>query len=117
MPAFTLDDIRAAAEAKYGSTDIEVGGRTVRLLNPLRLKKKNRDALMAVQKRLDAEDTDAAELDQEKLLSDAIGLVAETPAQAKALLDAVDGDLAVLAEIFETYGRGTQAGEASASRD
>ncbi len=116
MSAFTLDDIRAAAEAKYGSTDIQVGDKTVRLLNPLRLPKVARNALVAVQKQLD-NDGDAAELDQEELLSDAIRLVAETKAQAATLLTAVNGDLAVLAEIFATYGRSTQVGEASASHE
>jgi hypothetical protein len=44
-----------------------------------------------------------------------IRTVAETPAQADALLDAVGDDLAVLAEIVSGYGKGTQQGEASAS--
>ena len=114
MSGHTLDDIRAAAEAKYGSTDIAVGSRTVRLLNPMRLSKVKRTALLAVQKRLDAERED---VDQEELLTEAIRLVAETPAQSKAIIDAVGGDLAVLAELFTTYAKGTQAGEASASHD
>ncbi|GGK13229.1 hypothetical protein GCM10010124_02260 [Pilimelia terevasa] len=115
MANYTLDDIRAAAEAKYGSTDInEVDGMTVRLLNPLRLPKKSRTALVDIQKRMDDESVDA---DQEALLVEAIRLVAQTPKQATALLRAVGDDLAVLAQIFATYAEGTQAGEASASRD
>ena len=116
MSTITLDSIRVAAEAKYGSTDIEVDDTTVRLVNPLRLKREARDALMAVQKRLDVED-DAADLDQEALLAEAITLISATPAQAATLLAAIDGDLAVLAMVFNTYLEGTQAGEASASRD
>lgn len=112
----TLDDIRAAAEAKYGSFDIEVDGQAVRLLNPLRLSKPNRDALLAIQRQLDVEDPEAAMVvDQEALLSQAITTIAATPAQAEALLTAIGGDLAVLAEVFEGYLKGTQAGEASAS--
>ncbi|MYT31750.1 MULTISPECIES: phage tail assembly protein [unclassified Streptomyces] len=110
MASFSLDDIRNAAEAKYGSTDIEIGGDTVRLLNPLRLAKDARTKLSALQDHLG---TDGA--DQEELLSEAIRLVAEHPKAAEKLLDAVNGDLAVLAEIFDRYGKGTQAGEASAS--
>lgn len=112
MSAFTLDDIRAAAEAKYGSTDIDLGTRVVKLLNPLRLPKTRRTALVAVQDKLNAEGAD-----QEALLAEALTLVAESAPAAKALLTAVGGDLAVLVEVFKHYSEGTQAGEASASRD
>ncbi|MEU9777267.1 phage tail assembly protein [Streptomyces sp. NPDC047968] len=71
MASYTLDDIRAAAEARYGSTDISLGGHIVRLLNPLRLSKANRDKLAALQ---DEINTDSA--DQEEPLADAIRLVA-----------------------------------------
>lgn len=112
----TLDEIRAAADAKYGSYDIALDSMIVRLLNPLRLPKANRDALVDIQCRLDVESTDAAlDLDQEALLAEAITTIAETPTQAEALLAAIGGDLAVLAEVFEGYLMGTQAGEASAS--
>ncbi|MDH6462056.1 hypothetical protein M2302_002231 [Micromonospora sp. A200] len=118
MSAFKLDDIRAAAEAKYGSTDIEVGDTVVRLLNPLRMSKKNRDALVAVQKQLSSStDEGAEEVDQDELFSEALRVVAETPAQAKVLLTAIGDDLAVKAEIFARYSEGTQVGEASPSRD
>lgn len=113
MSSFSLDDIRAAADAKYSSTDIEVDEKTtVHLLNPLRLPKEKRDELAGIQDQMDAEGVD---VDQEKLLGDAIRLVADHPKKADALLSAVGGDLAVLAQIFETYGKGTQVGEASAS--
>ncbi|MFI7315477.1 phage tail assembly protein [Streptomyces venezuelae] len=111
MASYSLDDIRNAAEAKYGSTDIELGGETVRLLNPLRLTKAARNELTALQERLGDDGAD-----QEELLSEAIRLVAEHTKAADRLLKAVNGDLAVLAEIFDRYGEGTQAGEASASQ-
>ncbi|MEU7570332.1 phage tail assembly protein [Micromonospora sp. NPDC049240] len=106
----SLDDIRAAAEAKYGSLDIPLGSLTVRLLNPLRLSKKNRDALTSVQNRLDEDGAD-----QEVLLREALTVIAEHPTQAKALLKEIGEDLAVMATIFERYAAGTQAGEASPS--
>ncbi|MFG2147356.1 phage tail assembly protein [Streptomyces sp. NPDC048696] len=112
MASFSLDDIRTAAEAKYGSTDIELGDTTIRLLNPLRLPKAARTELAQLQDRMGGEDAD-----QEELLSEAIRLVAEHPKAADTLLQAVNGDLALLAEIFDRYGRATQVGEASASRD
>ncbi|AXQ61073.1 tail assembly chaperone [Streptomyces phage Hank144] len=111
MANFSLDQIRAAADAKYGSTDIALDETTtVSLLNPLRLPKAKRDELTTIQERMDKDDAD-----QEALLSEAILLVADHPKKGEALLKAVNGDLAVLAEIFETYGKGTQVGEASAS--
>ncbi|OKI45112.1 phage tail assembly protein [Micromonospora sp. CB01531] len=112
MSTITLDSIRAAAEAKYGSLDIELGTETVRLLNPLRLAKANRDALMAVQDRLNDKDDDA---DQAEMLTEALRLVAESKVKGDKLIKALDGDLALLAEVFESYVKGTQAGEASGS--
>ncbi|MFI1799856.1 phage tail assembly protein [Streptomyces sp. NPDC020379] len=112
MASFSLDDIRNAAEAKYGSTDIELGDDTIRLLNPLRLPKATRHQLAQLQDEMGGDDAD-----QEELLSEAIRLVAEHREAADKLLAAVGGDLAVLAEIFDRYGRGAQVGEASASRD
>ncbi len=111
MASFTLDDIRAAAERKYGSTDITFGEDTVRLLNPLRLPKARRDALLALQEEMGNDDADQAEL-----LAQAIRTIAESEKAAEKLLEAVDGDLAILAEIFGHYGESTQVGEASASQ-
>lgn len=111
MASFTLDNIRAAADAKYGSTDIEVDEKTtVHLLNPLRLPKEKRQKLVSLQDEMDKDDSD-----QEEMIAEAIRLVADHPKKAQALLDAVGDDLAVLAQIFETYGKGAQVGEASAS--
>src|SRR5690349_8995707 len=85
MATFSLDDIKAAAEAKYGSTDID----GCELLNPLRLPKKKRDALMDLQHELDKDGAD-----QETLLADAIRLVAASKTKAEKLIEAIDGDLA-----------------------
>ncbi|MFF9644729.1 phage tail assembly protein [Kitasatospora aureofaciens] len=112
MASYTLDDIRAAADAKYASTDIDLGtGDVVHLVNPLRLPKASRDALHELQDRLEKDGAD-----QQVLLEDAIRLVSDSGQKADALLTAIGGDLAVLAQIFETYGESTQVGEASASR-
>ncbi|MGA5019249.1 phage tail assembly protein [Streptomyces griseoincarnatus] len=111
MASFSLDDIRAAAERKYGSTDITIGEDVVRLLNPLRLSKARRDALLALQDEMGKDDADQAEL-----LSQAIRTIAESEKAADKLLEAVGGDLAILAEIFGHYGESTQVGEASASQ-
>jgi len=116
--SITLDSIRAAADAKYGSFDIELtDGSVTKLLNPLRLTEQARAELKTVSGQLSAaaEAESTEDVDQVALFENAIRVVSETPAQADKLLTAVGGDLAILAEIFAGYGEGTQVGEASAS--
>lgn len=116
--SYTLDDIRTAADKKYAATEITVGDTVCKLINPLRLPKEKRATLMSIQSELSAgedEADDAAEVDQVEIFSRAIRTVAETDRQADVLLGAVGDDLAVLAELFQTYGETTQVGEASAS--
>jgi hypothetical protein len=115
MANFTLDDIRAAAEAKYGSTDITLpDGFVVRLLNPLRLPKDNRTALLALQEAEAEEGTQ--EKDQEEMLRESIRLVADTATGAERLIEHCGDDLTMLAIVFEKYGEGSQVGEASGSQ-
>lgn len=112
---FTLDKIREAAEAKFGATVIEFGpnpGDTVELINPLRLKKAQRDVLSSMSERSEAEDSDMAEI-----FEDALRAVASSRAAVERLIEAVDHDLPMLKEIFESYGEASQVGEASASQD
>jgi hypothetical protein len=110
---FTLDNFREAAEKKYGAMEIDLGDGTVcRLTNALRLPKSKRDSLLKMQ-----DDMKKEGADQEQMLMDCLRLVAESVPAANKLLKAIGSDLAVLAEIFEQYSEGTQAGEASASRD
>ena len=107
MANFTLDDIRKAADAKYGSTNID----GTELVNPLRLTKEKRAALTGLQGKLDAEDAD-----QEEILAEALQLVSRTEAQGETLLAGIGGDLAVLVSVFEKYMEGAQVGEASPSQ-
>ncbi|WP_263729959.1 phage tail assembly protein [Cellulomonas sp. SG140] len=110
MSTMTLDDIRAAAEAKYGSFDVELDGSTVRLVNPLRMTKAKRKAVLDLQSKLNDEGSD-----QEELLGELIVAVAENPSAGKALVKSIGGDLAMLAVLFEGYSQQVQVGEASAS--
>lgn len=103
----TLDSIRQAADAKYGATVIDLGDKTVELVNPLRLSKQKREELTSIQ--------ESEELDVEEKLAAIIRVGAKTKSSADALLRAIDGDVAVLAQTVETYTTGTQAGEASPS--
>jgi hypothetical protein len=116
----TLDSIRKAADAAYGSYDIDletkngkpVAGKTVRLLNALRISADKRKTLGDLKKNMGAEDADQSAVLQEMIL-----LVAEDPKKGQMLLDAVGDDLAMLVQIVKEYGEATQMGEASASRD
>lgn len=114
MASYTLDDIRSAAEQKYSSTDITIGDTVCKLVNPLRLPKEKRKALSSIQSNLSSEEGEE-ETDQADVFADAIRTVCETEAQADVLLGAIGDDLAMLATIFETYGKAQQVGEASAS--
>lgn len=109
----TLDSIRQAAEKKYGSLSIDVDeDTTVVLLNPLRMPKAKRDKLMEVQEKLGGE----GDLDHETLMRDALRLVADDKDAVNKLLKEIGDDLAVLAQVFESYVERTQPGEASASQ-
>ncbi|MFE4451419.1 phage tail assembly protein [Streptomyces sp. NPDC056796] len=109
MATFSLDDIRAAADAKYGSTDIQLDEKTLVVLrNPLRLSKAERDELSELQGLLDGD----GDVDQSEVLSNALRLVAKDKKIAEKLIGQVGDDLALLAQLFSTYSKGTQAGEA-----
>ena len=102
-----LDEIREAVESKYQTLDIEVGGRTVVLLNPIRLPKNKRDQLAAIQKEIGDEGADTLDCMKRMLKT-----VIEKPADAKVLLDQLGDDLAMYAEVVSQYGKRTQVGEA-----
>lgn len=114
MASYTLDDIRAAADAKYGSTDIDLGeGRVLVLLNPMRLTKEERAELKAVQ-----DDVNEDEVDEDAQLEgmrEIIRVAARRSDLAEVLFAAIGDDVALLASVLEAYNKGTQAGEASAS--
>lgn len=112
MATFSLDDIRAAAEAKYGSTDISLGGgETMILVNPLRLPKEKRDRLSKIQEAAEVEDAD-----QGDVMREALRLVTSTPHATEKFIEVAGDDLALLATVFENYTEGAQVGEASASQ-
>lgn len=104
---FSLDDIRAAADKKFASVEIQVGDTKVRLINALQLPEERRNALLEAQKRAGEENASQVEV-----LKDCIRIVADTEGGAEALLNEVGDNLAVLVEIFATYNKDTEAGEA-----
>lgn len=103
MPKITLADIQEAADKKYGPLVIEgIEGGDVTLVNPLRLPKKKRQAMTA----LDGSDGDV----DDKLVE--IVRLAASKGDADRLLKAVGDDLAALAEIMADYMGAAQVGEA-----
>lgn len=111
MATFSLDDIKAAAEAKYGSTDVDLGTDGVMVLvNPLRLDKAKRAALQKIQ------DSGDENEDQGDVMRKALRLVTSTPAVTEKFITFAGDDLALLATVFESYTDGVQVGEASASQ-
>ena len=106
MATFKLDDIRAAAEAKFGHTDIELpDGQTVRLLNALQLPKDKRELLTKSQ-----DDND--DKDQVEVFQNMIRIVARSDHEAEKLINAAGDNVAFLVGIFDAYGKSTQLGEA-----
>lgn len=113
MKTITLDSIREAVEAKYASYDVEYAeGKVVRLLNAIRIDKDKRDKLLDLQRALKEDGADQA-----ALLADCLRAVADNKARADELIKAVNGDLAILMELFSEYSKATQVGEASASHE
>lgn len=112
MATFSLDDIRAAADRKYGHTEIQIDEETtVRLVNALQLSKAERKALVAVQERLSKTDEENGE-EQEDVLKDALRIVASDKKAIEKLLAQIGDNLALLVTVFTQYNEGTQAGEA-----
>lgn len=122
----TLDFIREAADKKYANLIIDIPntGR-VTLVNAMQLSTEKRKALMDSQKRLSSakeeaegklkEGQEIEETDQVEALEDTLRIVVSGQDKAQALVEALGGNLAQLATVFELYSKGTELGEASAS--
>lgn len=128
--AFTLDDIRAATEEKFGSFDIELPGGELKLRNPLRMSKEERAEFSRLQKALrpaepkkddegqevEVELTEEQEVAQETEQIDKIRAiltcVAESSTLAKELINVLGDDLGQTATVFRLYSEKVQAGEA-----
>lgn len=105
MPEFTLQDIRDAADQKYGPTVVKLTGGDVVLQSFLRLSKEKRDEMT----NLDAGDGGDVEDKFDRMFH----LAAKTEAQAKRLCGALD--LAEKTALVQMWTKGTQLGEAEPS--
>lgn len=120
---FTLADIHAAADAKYGSFDIELDEeRTLVLANPLRLTKAERKALTALSDRDESEPdekTGATEEDEDATIErmrEIIRIAGRRSPLCDELFDALGEDVTLIMTVVESYFEGVQAGEASPSQ-
>lgn len=105
----TLDQIRDAADKKYGATVVDLGdGETVELRNPLRLSKEARDKITSIK-----EDEYDDVLDYFREVFEAVAGKVST----RKLVKALDGDVALYVTLFENYMSGVELGEASPSQD
>ena len=116
MSEFTLADIKAAAEAKFGATTIALSEtESVELVNAIRLPKEKRKQLTEIQSKISSKEEGAEDRDIVDLFEALIRLVAKTPAEGEKLVEACEHDAAYLNEAVSRWAKGTQVGEASPS--
>lgn len=114
MSTFTLDDIKAAAERKHGSTTIPLPDRTLVLRNSLSLDDDEYVELTSVQEKFDeASDSETPITAMRDLVVRTLELWAG--GTVDDLVDALGGDLAQLTELMTVHAAGTQMGEATSS--
>ena len=113
----TLDDIREAAEKRFGNMEIVLDeSTTVVLRNPLRLSKSEREELQGLQEGLNEKENPTQE-EQIEMLVEILLLVSESKSATRRLVDHLEGDPTELMAIFGLYQDGMQVGEASPSQD
>lgn len=117
MTDFSLEDLKRSADKKYRSMDISTpDGRTLRLLNVLRLDENKRRELEEFQSELRNLDEDERSVDETlRVVRKTLGLVVR-PEDSDALFHLIGDDRALLLTVFETWQEQTQAGEAESSQ-
>lgn len=133
MAKVTLDQYRKAADEKYASFEIALDSKTtVTLRNPLRIgdeKVRRFNEIIEKMQELSSKGTasedgwnevgaDEPEIDTLELVpmfAEIFRLVGD--ANVEKLIEAIDGDIIILREIFEDYAEAVNLGEASGSED
>lgn len=110
MATFTLDQLKETVASKYEPLVIENGDDKFVLTNLLQLPEKRRNKVLALTAKADDVDTENA-ADAFGLFEDVIIEVTEDN-RGKELVDLVDGNTAILTEIFTEWAGDTQLGEA-----
>jgi len=114
---FTLDSLRAEVDKDFSPAKITLSdGSTVVLRNLLRLKKKDRDAVLEKLTELDKVSGEGISVDDIATAVDVIsGVLTVVADHPKELLKELDGDLQVAMKVLEVWMEATQPGEASNS--
>ena len=117
---YSLDQLRADIETKYGPFVIDLGDGATATLDPMmRLPKERRAAFSEKYRALQSMQADQENLDLDGLLDpiwDLLRVVARDDGSAARLAAALpDPDPATLLELFEQYAERSQPGEASPS--
>lgn len=129
MANYSLDQLRADIETRYGALVIDLGDGSTAILRPLlRLPKPDRDAFMHLQGQLNADDdVDSAQrVDRQiEVMREALQVVAEPDGSYQRLVaallgrgfaaDGVQFDPATLITLFEQYVEVAMPGEAQPS--
>lgn len=109
-----LSQIKKSAEKKYAPYAVELeDGRTVLLRIPLRLTREERKS---ISRAFDLSEDDS-ERDIMDVYEEVFRIVIESSADADALIEALEGDLAFYQELFNGFSESMQLGEASSSKD
>ncbi|MBN3584887.1 phage tail assembly protein [Algoriphagus aestuarii] len=133
MAKVTLDQYRKAADEKYASFEIALDSKTtVTLRNPLRIgdeKVRRFNEIIEKMQELSSKGTasedgwnevgaDEPEIDTLELIPlfvEVFRLVGDK--NVEKLIEAIDGDIIILREIFEDYAEAVNLGEASGSEE
>lgn len=120
---FTLDSMREELDRKYAPVIVDLGSEQVELRSLLRLKSGPRkevatklEELKKINETADAEDEDTMSLrDLDKATNLAEEILYHVADKPDKLIDALDGDMSLIMQVFEAWMGDTQAGEADSS--
>lgn len=115
---YSLDQLREDVERKYGPFIVQMGaGKSVTLLPLMRLPEDKRARFGELQRKLGEQQADPTQTDLAVIgetIREILRTVAEKPAGATALLNALPDDAYAL-QLFEKYAAASMPGEASDS--
>jgi hypothetical protein len=113
--SLTLDELFGQAEEDYGSLFLEIGQVEVELRPALRLPKEDRKALIHITDGTGDEVPEEDRADGLDVYRRLFRILAATPEQGEALLNAVGERLDVYKTLQDTWMKKTQPGEAQSS--
>lgn len=109
--AFTLDDLNAALDKKYGPFIFKAGRETFTLNQVLRISKEKRAVVKAQLQMLDDKRNELTEDEMLIILKAVVENVIEGD-KTDRLFEVLDNDLAKVTVLFEQWVEASQAGEA-----